>query len=98
MKCLLSFTDIITLRASDVLAEEYNISACARASLAGYLGWYFEFACGKQNRGAGIRQLYVHRPAASASDGHDLRAVTVVVASQCKRSMYFSRGLRKPLC
>lgn len=98
MKCLLSFTDIIILRASDVLPEEYNMPGCARASLACYLGRYFGFARGDENRGAGVRQLYVHHPAASASDGQDLRAVTVGTASLCGRNTNVSRGLRWPLC
>lgn len=69
MKCLLRFTDIITLRASDVLGEEYNVSGCARASLLEYLGRY------------NVWQLYPCCPADSASSGHDLKVDLVRAAS-----------------
>lgn len=71
MKCLLSFTDIITPGLSDVLAdvlaEEYNMPGWARASLERCLGWYFGFTPGNQNSGTDIEQLQVHHPAAFAS-------------------------------
>lgn len=67
VKCLLSFTDIITPGLPDVLAEEYNMPGWATASLEGYLEQYFELILGNQNWGPGIHQLQVYHPAVYAS-------------------------------
>lgn len=63
-----------------MLAEEYNMPGWARATLAGYLGCCFVFAFGNQGQDTGIWRLQVHCPATSASHGHELKALTGVVA------------------